>query len=314
DMWQGLDRESAWALGEVYANRPQTAEELFRYLTGMDPDLEFGPSVTSSAVHGGDGADTLGHPAPAEGTGNSSEAGVGPGLEPIPGPVSHPADPAATPAPAAGPVPEPRPESVPAPTGVPVAATMATAQLQASTEDVAYQRTAALIDRLLDAGDTDALTRLAACESLRDLDRLEAELNGVTAPQPPAAPIARVGMPAAPPVTATSTATSSAAPRMGGGRVAPVMPTLTLVEDRPSRIERIAQAVDNAGPTGITRAEVIAALIEGGDEATAPSFEQQVTNALRQLVQRQTIARTGRGYVSARHHQTRQHTPERNTQ
>src|SRR4029077_1323709 len=27
-MWQGLDRESAWALGAVYANRPQTAEDL----------------------------------------------------------------------------------------------------------------------------------------------------------------------------------------------------------------------------------------------------------------------------------------------
>jgi hypothetical protein len=267
-----------------------------------------------SMVHGGDSADALCHPVPTD--------SAGPGSGPVP---------------ESSPVPEPRPESVPSslgstptepvpaqvgdqvpvpdsgPTGVSVAATMGTAELLRSSEEVARERAAALIDRLLDAGDTDALTRLAACESLHDLDRFEAELNGVTAPRPPAAPVAQVGMPADEPVMAASAAEASAAPSLAG-RVAPVMPTVTLVEDRPSRIDRIAQVVTDAGPAGIARAEVIAALIEGGDEATAPSFEQQVTNALRQLVQRHTVMRAGRGYVSARHHQTNQHTPERNTQ
>jgi hypothetical protein len=272
DMWQGLDRESAWALGEMYANRPQTAEDLFRYLTGMDPDLEFGPSVTGSVVRGSDSAE-----------------------------------------PDSSPVPEPRPASIPSSLNSAAAEPVPTAELLRPSEQVAHERAAALIDRLLDAGDTDALTRLAACESLADLDRFEAELTGVTVSLPPAAPVARVDIPILEPVLAESVAASSAAASMAG-RVAPVMPRVTLVEDRPSRTDRIAQIVDDAGPAGIARAEVIAALIEDGDEATAPSFEQQVTNALRQLVQRQAVVRAGRGYVSTRHRQADQGIPERNPQ
>jgi hypothetical protein len=276
DMWQGLDRESAWALGEVYANRPQTAEDLFRYLTGMDPDLEFGPSVTGSVVHGGDSADVLCRPVPTD----SAE----PGSEPRSTPTPSPLDSAS-------------------------ANLIPTAELLRSSEQIAQERATALIDRLLDAGDTDALTRLAACESLADLDRFEAELTDVTTPLL-TAPVARVGMPAIEPVPAESTAANS----VMAGRVAPVMPAVTLVEDRPSRTDRIAQIVDDAGPVEITRAEIIAALIEDGDEATASSFEQQVTNALRQLVQRRIVVRADRGYLSARHHRADQDTSERNPQ
>jgi len=283
DLWQGLDRESAWALGEVYANRPQTAEDLFRYLTGMDPDLEFGPSVTGSAVRG-DSIETPYRPAPVDNTGPDS-------------------------APAASPIPEPRPTLVPRPLDGASAGPVPSAELPRSSEQVAHERAAALIDRLLDSGDTDTLTRLAACESLDDLDRLEVELAGVTAPPPLAAPVAQVGMLAAEPALSANSAAASMA-----SRVAPVMPTVTLVEDRPSRTDRIAQIVDDAGPAGLVRAEIIAALIDDGDEATAPSFEQQVTNALRQLVQRQAVARAGRGYVSAHHHQADQGVPERNHQ
>jgi transcriptional regulator with XRE-family HTH domain len=47
-----------------------------------------------------------------------------------------------------------------------------------SVEEVAQERAAVLIERLLAAGDEEGLLRLADCGSLADLDRFEAELNG----------------------------------------------------------------------------------------------------------------------------------------
>lgn len=67
NTWTGLDEASAHALGDLYRNRPQTAEQLYRYLTGLDPDLEFGMPVTGSAVQGGDGGSLASTAAPQPG-------------------------------------------------------------------------------------------------------------------------------------------------------------------------------------------------------------------------------------------------------
>lgn len=343
----GLDAESTAALvNEKYAMRPRTAEQLFTYLTGMDPAVAYPTAPVGVAPVGGDGADGLGRPVvssatPPAGDGGAGTGGPVPGSAPVPNLGSRPADgdpvpvgvPAAattSPVPEGSAVPEPRPAPVPepgsrgtefptpvpaqvgaqfldpvpavpgsGPSGFPVpVASGSGATVQRSSQEVAQERASILIKQLMEAGDTDGINRLARVGSLDELDEFEAELNGT--PIPGRVTVAERPAPPAWQPTTYQPPTPAPAPAMPP---APAASQVVQLEDRLSRADRILRIILDAGPEGISRGEIIAALIEGGDEATAPSFEQQVDNALRGHKKRGTVVSAGRGYVATVHMQ-----------
>lgn len=374
NTWTGLDAASAHALGDLYRNRPQTAEQLYQYLTGLDPDLEFGMPVTGSAVQGGDGGSLASTAAPQPGPdggsrhpegvtnfgpdapGNDATVG-GPHLPGSPVPVSprpgtsaphSPATtesgdpwrpPAAVPvgtnagngnhpfpaqpvtdAPAVpGMVPEPRepafsgagparepqlafpgtagsawpgtngPGTAPqaAPMGMPSAARIGGAHTAPDVEQDTMTRTLALIDRLQSVNDDEGLERLLALggdpkvDIVKALDAFEAELDG----RPFAGPVHH----AAPVITPPSAAMAGF-PRAPMATVREVVPSVSLAD-------AIVVIVAASRFDGMTRGELIDALIEDGENTNLPrSFKQQVSNRLTDLLQAGTLVRDAGRY------------------